>query len=213
MQVQLDFGISALGGRFHQAWRYEGPAPRDLVRRWAELVSGDQAGRDQIRLLSEDAHLLLVSPLGDDEIHALWRACADFYPILPVDGEKPARGRAWLTEILEEIRPWVTETVTQHTGGVTSAEPTASTIASLAAGLAPRAEMPLEPLPVQAVAAAVQHCAAAASAPLAFRCLLHAYSAYYSPVRSSAWRSFEELNHSFGYGEFMLSTIEYLREE
>lgn len=104
--VDPDFGLTALGGKFHMDWRHEGQTPRDLVRRWAALVGDDEAGLERLRRLDEDTRLLLASPLSDDDIHALWRAAAMFYPFYPVAGEEPARGRVWLTEIESELRPY-----------------------------------------------------------------------------------------------------------
>ncbi|WP_406340268.1 hypothetical protein [Streptomyces sp. NBC_00648] len=210
--MDLDFGLTALGGKFHMDWRHEGQTPRDLVRRWAALVGDGEAGLERLRRLDEDTRLLLASPLSDDDIHALWRAAAMFYPFYPVAGEEPARGRVWLTEIESELRPYCREPGGEPAVGAISDVESAAVVA-LAGRLAPQAGLPLEPLPAHTVIAAVERCATLVSAALAFRFLLHAYSAYGSPVPATSWDVFEELNRSFGYGECMLATIEYLREE
>ncbi|MBD0742156.1 hypothetical protein BG418_11745 [Streptomyces sp. CBMA152] len=183
-----------------------------MVRRWAALVGDDETGRERLRLLDEDTRLLLASPLSDDDIHALWRAAAMFYPFYPVAGEEPARGRAWLTEIESELRPHFPEPGGEPSA-VASSDAERAAVVALAGRLTPRSESALEPLSAPTVTGAVERCATLVSAALAFRFLLHAYSTYNSPVPASSWAVFEELNHSFGYGEFMLSTIEYLREE
>ncbi|WP_329395255.1 hypothetical protein [Streptomyces melanogenes] len=211
--MQLDFGLTALGEKFHMEWRYDGPNPRDVVRHWGEFVGHDEAGREDLRRLDEDVRLLLASPLSDDEIHALWRVAAMFYPAYPVNGQEPPRGRVWLAEIAAELRPFVEESAdgAPVAGVIPDAE--RSAVIALAGRLTPRAELPLEPLPASTVIAAVERCATLVSAALAFRFLLRAYSAYNSPVPATSWAAFEELNSSFGYGEFMLATIEYLRAE
>ncbi|GGP39027.1 hypothetical protein [Streptomyces abikoensis] len=210
--MEFDFGLTALGEKFHMDWRYDGPNPQDVVRQWAGLVGSDEAGLEELRLLREDVHLLLASPLSDDEIHALWRVSAMFYPYFPVNEVEPPRGRAWLMDIDHELRPYVQRSAAEFPTTGTAPESARSAVVALAERLAPRAELPLEPLSVRTVIAAVGRCAREVSAALAFRFLLRAYAAYDSPVPSDAWSSFEALNHSFGYGEFVLETIAFLRE-
>lgn len=211
--MEFDFGLTALGGQFHMDWRYSGTAPQELVRHWAELTACSEDGLEELRHLHEDVRLLLASPLSNDEIQALWRVAATYYPDFPVSGEDPPRGRAWLLGVDRELQPFLQESVGVVLAARAEDESAQSAVIVLAESLMPQRELPLEPLPAQFVIGAVERCAREASAALAFRFLLRAYAAYSSPVPAAVWRAFEELNHSFEYGEFMLATIEYLREE
>ncbi|MFF4406274.1 hypothetical protein [Streptomyces sp. NPDC001404] len=211
--MDFDFGLTALGGRFHMDWVHSGANPREVVRGWADLVGVDEDGLEELRLLRRDVLMLLASPLSDEEVHALWRAAARYYPDFPVEENEPARGRVWLTEIDHELHPFLGDSAHEALAMESVNDSVQSAVIALAESLTPRSELPLEPLPAKSVVAAVERCAREVSPSLAFRFLLRAYSAYDSPVPASLWPRFEEVNQAFGYGEFMLSTIEYLLEE
>ncbi|MFF4606845.1 hypothetical protein ACFY12_29455 [Streptomyces sp. NPDC001339] len=211
--MEFDFGLPALGGQFHMDWIHDGANPRDVVRHWARLSSGSEEGLEELRLLRQDVRLLLTSPLSDEDIHALWRSAARYYPNFLVEGQEPARGRAWLTDIDGELEPFLHESASGSPTPQAADEPVQSAIDELADRLAPRSELSLEPLPSHVVIAAVKRCAKEVSPALAFRFLLHAYSAYDSPVPAASRAAFEELNREFGYGEFMLVGIQGLPEK
>ncbi|MFK8907193.1 hypothetical protein [Streptomyces sp. YS-3] len=211
--MEFDFGLSALGEQFHMDWVHSGANPREVVRHWAGMMSRTPHGMEELRLLQEDICLLLASPLSDEEVHALWRVSAPYYPDFAVEGEIPSRGRVWLADVNRELRPFLPEPASERPASGNTRASVQSAVIALAARLTPTRLPPFEPIPANTVIAAVERCATLVSAALAFRCLLRAYSAYNSPVSADAWSTFEEVNHIFGYGEFMLSTIEYLREE
>ncbi|MFJ2703475.1 hypothetical protein ACIO3R_09760 [Streptomyces sp. NPDC087428] len=204
--MEYDFGITALGNRFHMDWRHEGPDPAALVRGWAALVAVDEDGREEIRLLGRDVRLLLDSPLADAEIHALWRTAATYYPV----GPGTAHGRAWLTGIERELRPVGGAVAAGVAPGVDRNEVHAVT--RLAHALDQVDELPLEPVPVDVVRNAVIHVAEKVDDELAFRFLLHAYAAYGTPVPESRYGEFRRISESLGHGAFMLETIGYLVE-
>ncbi|MEV4432362.1 hypothetical protein [Streptomyces sp. NPDC049585] len=211
--MEFDFGLTALGEQFHMDWRYSGDTPQDVVRSWARTAGGDEGSPEEIRLLREDIQLLLASSLSDEELHALWRVAAAYYPDFPADGVEPPRGRAWLQDVDREIRPFLREPVDAAPAPRDASASAQSAVCALAERLTPQRELPLEPLPARAVIAALQRCATEVGAALAFRFLLRAYAAYESPVTADSWRTFEELNRHFGYGKFLLLTIDYLKED
>lgn len=92
-EMAFDYGLTALGSRFHMDWRHQGTDPRALVRRWAELAGSDDDGLEELRGVRDDVQLLLASPLSDEEIHVLWRTVATYYP------EEGTTGRSWLLDI------------------------------------------------------------------------------------------------------------------
>lgn len=207
--MEYDFGITALGGRFHMDWRHEGPDPAAVVRRWADLVAVDEDGREDIRLVRRDVRLLRDSPLADEEIHALWCVAAAYYPV----GSAVARGRAWLTEV-DRVLCRAAEVAGTGVAG-TGVAPTADRgeaddVTRLAEALEQVYELPLEPVPVDSVRDAVIHCAEEVDSELAFRFLLHAYAAYGTPVSKSGYMEFRRVSASLGHGAFMLDTIGYL---
>ncbi|MFC9427514.1 hypothetical protein [Streptomyces sp. NPDC056987] len=215
--MEFDFGLTVLGGRFHMDWRHDGADPSDLVMRWIQRAAADgDDGEEELRLLHRDVRLLLDSPLPSELIEALWRTVALFYPV----DAAALRGRAWLTEIDRMLVPFV-PTVPSGTCefGMSAErvrEPAGTDVSDgvirLAEEIEPVYEFPLEPVPADLVRDAVSRCAREAGGPLAYRFLLHAYSAYGAPVSASAHTEFRRIAELCGYGEFILMPIEYLVE-
>lgn len=201
--MEFDFGLTALGTRFHMDWWHDGPDPAAVVRGWAELVAVDEAGREEIRLVHRDVRLLLGSPLADEEIHTLWRAAAAYYPVDPVT----PRGRAWLSGIDRVLCTVAAAGPAPVRGGSD-----VDAVVRLAHALHQEYELPLEPIPVDVVRNAVIRCAEDVDSDLAFRFLLHAYAAYGTPVPASRHVEFRRISESLGHGEFMLAAIDYLTE-
>lgn len=205
--MEFDFGLSDLGSRFHMDWRHDGPDPAAVVRNWAGLVAVDEAGREEIRLLRQDVRRLVDSPLTDEEIQALWRAAAPYYPV----GPGTPRGRAWLTEIERVVRPVAKGA--EAVGGPASADDSdVQAVVRLAGTLDQVHDLPLEPVPVAVVREALTRCAEEVDGDLAFRLLLRAWAAYGTPVSAADHAELRRLTASLGHGALLLATVDYLTE-
>lgn len=201
--MEFDFGITALGQRFHMDWRHGGDDPGDVVRRWAALVSGDDDGRHELLLLHADLRSLIASPLPDHDLRVLWRTAAPYYPV----GERTPVGRSWLAEADREIRPFLPDATSEGIPLNPVDREVRESVTTLAERLRPTRELPLEQVPARVVSAAVRRCAGEVSAALAFRFLLHAYEGYDAPVPVDLRSLFAEVNGALGYGAFMLAPL------
>ncbi|MFD8494919.1 hypothetical protein [Amycolatopsis sp. NPDC059657] len=191
--TDFDFGITGLASQFHQDWSHVG-GPMDVVEVGMH-PGGDRSG---VVALRNDV-ILLRDGLSSAEIENLWNAsCYGFKLGDPAIGVPT--GTRWMELIAERCGRRLVE----HDALEVEVPGPGHQLAS-----AVEAEV-IEVLPADDVRAALIRCVRQCSPDLAFRLLLRIINQRGCVLSTAQYERYIRLGEEFGYGEFVVSDIEYL---
>ncbi|MFF4225405.1 hypothetical protein ACFYZH_21430 [Streptomyces abikoensis] len=209
----FDFGLSGLLSLFHEDWSQVGGVEEVVFSYLSvgEAVVADEAQRKEAAALGRDVAELADSCLSDGSIEMLFSmSTSGNYRF-----EDDETGRTLLSRIGKTCRSW------QETYGCVPAEADAawSSQEVLNEVCDVISSTPLR-LPgefcshfgsgVAELRDALDACARSASADLAFRLLLRIHLANFIPVEYAAWVRYENIASKLAFGEFLLSSLEFL---
>lgn len=194
-----DFGLTWLMTSFHLDWTIDAGSPIEAVRH--ALWEGMDPR--QVASVRRDATLLLEQ-LPSDVIEQLWQSgvqTANFFP------RRVPSGSQWMKMLIEECDAWL------QRRGITP--PGRLDPIDQEAGIG-QAELILRELNEASGSIGVEladqltRCAHHCTPDLAFRILLQALIVKGEPISRSQYERFAEIGEDLHYGEFLISSVEYL---
>jgi hypothetical protein len=197
--TEFDYGITLLCGRFHQDWTHEGTA-RDVLR---DHIRGEQDSR-AVEVLRRDA-THLAEHLPNRQVETLWTAATDGNFPFPATA---ASGTEWMRTIEEECNDWLKDRpapeLTHYDTDPGSAHLT--DVLTITDTLRHRYGVSDE------VLNAVAHCSRTGSPELALRFILRILPVFDTSIDQDFYEQIATLGDSLGFGEFLITGIEYLAQ-
>jgi AcrR family transcriptional regulator len=200
----FDFGLSGLSGTFHADVRL------DASLREQVLTSAEAEGSP--RMLLDDVLRLLESPLPDWALTSLWHAATGRNHRLDLLG---VTGRDWLGQIAEVCVELIRHDEPTFAAGPPT--PIAETLTGavldellLVGPALTRAVMVRGDGAVSGAVPALERVVAQVDPDLGFRLLLRALDSFWVPVERAQYDRMRALGERFGYGEFLVSGIDFL---
>jgi hypothetical protein len=197
--TELDYGLSLLSSMYHQDWRSAGDWTAVL-----EIFLWEDQTPPAVLALYEDA--AAFSGLSRAEIEDVWTASTDEYFIFGRDADS---GDEFISAVQERSRTWlVARGVPTPSAGV----PILERAAAEAVGAQIGSLMAWRDVDGRLIRAfsVLKRFAEESSPDLAFRLFLRIVDAGRMEISSQLFHEFALLGRSLNFGEFVVSSLEYL---
>jgi len=211
--LHFDFGVTALGGSFHNDWPLDAATAADHIVQWY----GREGDPGPVLLLIEDLLRLRDSGLDGPELDLLWLATDVALGVPGIGGEERASVDHVLSLVvpLARSRGAAAESCTSYPACVPHGTTPAAVdhlrrtpeVVALIGLLGPERR---RDTPLGATQDALERCAETVCAELAFRFMICAASTYSVRLSPAVYERCERLGTSFGYGPHLVDAVKYL---